>query len=146
MFLCTWLLRCLGIILPIDGQSLSCHRAISRWLIDWFSLTCFDRLTGTEHWPMSTAQLWDRKWFIIHTDLVWDCKCTLRTALDGETRLICYRRTRQGSTIRMYPEKQWCNQNRTTPRTQSLTQHKQIYNLHTDWIMGLTPQRVNFQN
>lgn len=30
-------------------------------------LSC-DRLTEAEHWPMSTAQTWDRKWFIIHVE------------------------------------------------------------------------------
>lgn len=53
MFLCTWLLRCLGNILPIDGQSLSCHRAISRWLIDSVSPV----LTG---WQGQSTDPWVR--------------------------------------------------------------------------------------
>lgn len=52
-------------------------RIMTVWFsTDWLILSLFirhphlscDRLTDAEQWPMTTAQTWDRKWFIIHIE------------------------------------------------------------------------------
>lgn len=94
-FLCTCLLQCFDNILYCVKEKCEKHTNQYDWVrnvgtshwdnmndtvwysTDWLILSLFiwhahlscHKLTEAEQWPMSTAQTWDRKWFIIYTEL-----------------------------------------------------------------------------